>query len=195
MANPFRLSIKTNFPEVQRQLADLQADVAQRAAVSAVNKVMAQGKTAMSKEIRAEFNISAAKVGDALVVNRATFRNGLLLIEASLESPTKRGRSLNLINFGARQTAQGVTLQIKRNGGRILIRGAFIGNQGRTVFIRVGKSRLPIEALQTIGVAQMFNTKRVNTRVLKFITDKFPELFEHEVQFYTDRFNRARAAL
>jgi hypothetical protein len=191
--NPLTISVKHNFADVQRELEQLQEDIAARATASAVNKTIDQAKTSMSSEIRAEFNISASKVRDALRVNRATYRNGLFTIEASLESPTQRGRSLNLINFDARQTSQGVTVKIKKSGGRKLIRGAFIANGGRTVFIRVGKKRLPIKAEQTIGVAQMFNTKRINARVVKFIEDKFPTIFEHEVQFYTDRFNARRA--
>lgn len=188
-----KFTIKTNFPEVQRQIEQLHRDVAGKAVVGAVNKTLAQAKTAMSKEIRAEFNIPAVKVGAALRVNKATFRNGLLRIEGSLESPSKRGRSINLINFSARQTARGVTFKVKKSGPRKTLRGAFIANQGRTVFQRVGKSRLPIKALQTIDVAQMFNTKRINLRVVKFMETKFPAVFAHEAKFYLDRFNRSRA--
>lgn len=52
-----------------------------------------------------------------------------------------------------------MTFKIKRNGPRKLIPGAFLINDGKTVMIRVGKQRLPIKALQTINVAQMFNTR------------------------------------
>jgi len=188
-----KITIKHNFPEVQRQLDQLQKDVAGKALASAVNKTMAQAKTSMSREIRNEFNISASKVGAALRVNKASFRNGLYRIEASLESPTKRGRAINVINFQARQTSAGVSVKIKKGGARKVIRGAFIANQGRTVFQRVGKARLPIKAVQTIDVAQMFNTKRINARVVKFMETKFPELFAHEAKFYLDRFNRGGA--
>ena len=61
-----RLTIETNFPAVQRQLDTLRAEVADKAAARAVNKTADQAKTAMSKEIRAEFNISAAKVKEKL---------------------------------------------------------------------------------------------------------------------------------
>lgn len=184
-----KLSITTNFPDVQRQIDALKEGIASKATTSAVNKVVAQAKTAMSREIRAEFNISASKVNESLRVNKATAKGGLLNIEATLDSPRKRGRSLNLINFSARQTAKGVTFKIKRNGPRKLIPGAFLGNDKRTVFIRVGKRRLPIKALQTIDVASMFNTRRVNAKVLAMIEAKFPEVFANEVKFFTNRFN------
>lgn len=189
-----KITISHNFPEVMRQLDQLQGDVAKQALVRAVNRTMEQAKTAMSREIRAEFNLPASKVNAALRIIRATYRGGLFAVQATLESPSKRGRSLNLINFAARQTSQGVTFQVKRGTGRKLIPGAFIANDGRTVFIRVGKPRLPIKALQTIDVAQMFNTKRINARVVKTMKDKFPEVFAREAKYYTDRFNARGAA-
>ena len=188
-----RLTISTNFPDVARQLDQLQQDVAKQATARAINRTMDQSKTAVSREIRGEFNISAGKVSQSLRITRATFHNGLYRMQATLESPTQRGRSLNLINFAARQTAKGVTVQIKRGTGRKLLAGAFIANQGRTVFQRVGKARLPIKALQTIDVAQMFNTKRINAKVVQFMQTKFPEVFEREARYYTDRFNARRA--
>ena len=139
------ISIKTNFPEVQRAMDQLHEDVAAQAMARAVNRTMEQARTAMSREIRAEFNLPAAKVNEALRIRRASYRNGLYEISATLESPTKRGRSLNLINFAAKHTAQGVSVSV-RKGVRKVIKGAFIANNGRTVFIRVGKGRLPIKA-------------------------------------------------
>ena len=186
-----RISIKHNFPDVQRALDGLPQDIAKKAAVSAVNKTMAQAKTAMSREIRQEYVLPAATVNASLMISKASFKGGRFILEASLSSISQRGkRSLNLAHFQARQTSKGVTFKIKRNGPRKLIPGAFLINDGKTVMIRVGKKRLPIKALQTINVAQMFNTKRINARVVRTIQDKFPEIFAREAKFYLDRFNR-----
>lgn len=184
-----KFTVAQNFPEVQRALAQLQDDVAKQALARAVNRTLEQSRTAMSREIRSEFNLPARKVNEALRVNRANFKGGRFSIEGSLESPAKRGRSLNLINFGARQTRQGVTVQVKKGGPRKLIPGAFIANNGRTVFKREGKSRLPIKALSTIDIAMMFNTKRINAKVVGVMRDRFPGIFAGEAKFYTDRFN------
>jgi hypothetical protein len=181
-----KLTIEHDLPQLRAKLAALRQDVATKALPRALNRTIEQARTAMSREIREEFTIPAAKVKDALRVRRATASKGLIGIEASLESPTKRGRSLNLINFAAKQTAAGVTVKVKRAGGRKLVKGGtFIANKGRTVFIRVGRQRLPIRAVQTIDVAQMFNTKRINARVVQFILQKFPEILDHEIKFYT----------
>lgn len=189
-----QITISHNFPEVQRQLDELHRDIATKATASALNKTVAQAKTAMSREIRAEFVLPAAKVNEALRINRAQAKGGLFSLEASLESPRKRGRSLNLANFAARQTSKGVSFKVKRNGPRKTIPGSFLINNGKTVMIRVGKSRLPIKALQTIDVASMFNTKRINAKVVQMIEAKFPTIFQNEAKFFTDRFNARRAA-
>lgn len=187
------LSITTNFPEVQRQLKALQVDIATKATASALNKVAAQARTAMSREIRAEFNLTAREVNDSLRIKRARARAGLLQLEAELSSISRPGkRSLNLAHFGARQTAKGVSVKIKRTGPRKTIRGAFLINAGRTVMIREGKSRLPIRALQTIDVSQMFNTRRINAKVVQMIQERFPAIFMTEARFFTQRFNASR---
>ena len=205
-----QLSIEANFEGVQKKLKELQQDVAAKALASTVNKVLAKAKTAMSREIRAEFNLTASKVGEALRVNRASFKAGLFSIQGQLYSPSKRGQSLNLINFSAKQTARsrkggGLSVKIKRSTGTKILRGAFIGNQGRTVFSRTGeakrvmtkgfnkgKLREPIKAKQTIAVAQMFNTRTINRKVVQFIEADLPRIFDNEVKYFTDRFNRAR---
>ena len=66
-----KFDIKTNFPDVQRALIQLRTDVASKATASALNRTVAQAKTAMSREIRAEFNLSAGKVNESLRITRA----------------------------------------------------------------------------------------------------------------------------
>jgi len=189
-----QLSIKTNFPEVARALNNLHKDIAGKAMASALNKTTTQAKTAMSREIRDEFVLPAAKVNQALKVNRARGSGAGFRLEASLESPAKRGRSLNLGSFSARQTRKGVSFKIKRTGQRHVIPGSFLINGGKTVMVRTSKSRLPIKALQTIDVAQMFNTRRINSKVVRVIEDRFPRIFANEAKFYTDRFNSKAGA-
>jgi hypothetical protein len=187
-----KISIKTNFTKVQRDLGQLRTDVGYKAMASALNKTVAQAKTAMSREIRAEFNISAGNVGKRLRITRAVAADGRFRLSASLESKYTRGRSANLASFAARQIAKGVSFKIKKTYSRKLIPGAFLINDGKTVMIRKGKQRLPIKAIQTIDVAQMFNTKRINAKVLRFIENKFPTLFANEAKFFTDRFKAGK---
>lgn len=175
-----------------RALDGMREDIGRQATARALNTTIAQAKTSMSREIRQEFMITASKVNQSLRISKANSFKGELRMQASLESPAKRGRSINVAAFGARQTKKGVTIKIKRNGPRHLIPGGFIINDGKTVMIRVGSKRLPIKAIQTIDVAQMFNTKRINSKVQRFMVEKFPSLFAREVKYYTEKFNRMK---
>lgn len=189
-----KLSVSTNFPQIQRQLDAMRQDVANKAVSSALNKVAAQAKTAMSREIRGEFNISTLTVNQSLRVRRASAGRGRFQLEAELSSISQPGkRSLNLAHFAPRQTRQGVSVKIRRRGPRTLIRGAFMINGGATVMIRSGARRLPIEARQTINVGQMFNTRRINAKVVQLIEARFPAIFANEARFFTERFNRSGA--
>lgn len=214
------LNIRTNFPDVMRQLDQLHDDIAGPATVRAVNRSIEPARPEMARAIAREFNLSVSQARETLVIKRARYVKGQIRIEAELASPRRRGRSLNLIHFAERKVTlsaarkrmaageggsytlgNGATVskalqlrfKIKRGGPYRTIPGAFIANQGRTVFIREGKSRLPIKALQTIDVAQMFNAKRINLPVRKSILERFPRIAAHEIAFYTRRFNERRA--
>lgn len=216
------VTIKTNLLDVMGALDQLHLDVRDKAAVSAVNKTMAKANTNMVRAISREYAVSAGYVRERLNIERAKFTRGKAVIAAALVGGGRRGakRSANLIAFvenkvtlaqakkrmkageggtyklgGATMTkALELRFKIRRGTPAKVIPGAFIGNQGRTVFIREGKARLPIKALSTIDVPSMFNARRLNDAVVKAIEADFPGIFQHEVKFYTDRFNARRAA-
>ena len=184
------ISIRNNFPQVAAQLDRMAKDVGDKAMVRALNRTVDQGKTEMARKISQEFRISSSVAKDRLAVRRASARGGVLRFEAVLEA-TKRGkgRSMNLIHFvttAAKRNKRGdlsqIKFQIKKVGGRKMLPGAFVGNKGRTVFIRTGKDRKPIKALNTIDVVQMFNTKRINSVVREVMLKKFDANFQRELR-------------
>ena len=163
-----RLSIETNFPDVQRQMDRLRKDIADKAMARTLNATVAQAKTQMTRQITSEYTLPRAKVVERLRIERARYFAGKLTLQAALVGMNRAGRyrSINVINFKARRGKQGLTVQIKKAGGRKRIAGAFIGNKGRTVFQRTGKARLPIKPVQVIGFSQMFNSRKIHGRVL-----------------------------
>lgn len=202
------IDIKVDLGGALAALGQLQADVRERAAISAVNKTLAKARTNMTRAIARTYNVTSTYVRDRLKVQGAVYRGGRAHIFGTLSGSGARGqkRSANLISFVEKSTSfaqakkrakvgtQGqLHFQIKRTGPRVVIPGAFIGNKGRTVFIRQGKPRLPIKALQTIDVPQMFNQRDINRSVVRAIEQDFPGIFAHEIKFYTDRFNARRA--
>ena len=180
-----------------------------QAQASAVNKLVALAQTAMRREIVREFNVSASFVRERLKVRKASARGTGFIIEAVLTGSGSSGakRSANLIHFveksislaearrrlraGEGQSSRNRTFElrakIKRGAGPKIVKGAFIGNKGRTVFIREGNTRLPIKPVQTIDVPQMFNTKRVNGRVVALIESRGKQQLEHELRYYMSR--------
>ena len=180
------ISVSTNFPGVAASLGKLQDSLANRVLATSLNRTMDITKTAMSKEIRSEFNLSAAYVRDRLRIKRAFAKGGRFDLSAELIGGDGKRRSANVIGFGARQAKDGVSVQISK-GKRKTINGAFIGNKGRTVFMREGKGRLPINPVRTIDVAQMFNTRRINAAVVAAMNARFPAIFERELAFALSR--------
>ena len=83
-----------------------------------------------------------------------------------------------------------MTFQI-RKGEKKRIKGAFIGNRGRTVFIRTGERRKmksghhagkvaeAIEPVYTLSVASMFGARTVRERIIARV--------RRELQVETDR--------
>jgi len=194
------LSVKTNFPDVQRKLDALRRDIGDKAAAMALNKVVDKGRTEMKRAITDEFNIPSAEVNAALRIRRASAK-GYNLVAVLEAFNNRKGRSLNLIHFVERKvtlaearrrlkrgTLQQLGFKIKKTGGIKTIPGAFIANNGRTVFIREGKDRLPIKPLQVINITQMFNTRRINQRVVAKIRQEFPVEFERAMRVVLERF-------
>jgi hypothetical protein len=197
-----QISISTNFPEVQRMLSRMQSDVRERALPSAINKTVEQGRTQMVREITKEYRVTAAYARERLSIKRARFKAGVLMVEAELVGGSNRNRSANIIRFVERSvtlaqarkrvndgTLEQLRVQVRRSGGKKILKGAFIGNKGRTVFIREGKARLPIKPVQTIDIPSMFNQKRINRTVVGVLKDRFPTIFEREARFFTAKFN------
>lgn len=195
-----KITVQHNFPAIQRQLNAMAGDVQTKALASAMNKTVEQARTQMVREITKEYSVTAGYVRDRLRIRRASFKAGRFGVEAALLGGDGKRRSANIIRFmeksvtlaEARRRRKGGTLsqlrfKIKKAGGKQVITGAFIGNKGRTVFIRTGKGRLPIKAVSTIDVPQMFNQRRINAAVVQAIKDKFPAVFQREAAFFLAR--------
>jgi hypothetical protein len=200
------INIKADFDATIRRLK-AQGKAVEQAQVSALNKAAAQSRTQMQRAITSTYNLSAGFVKERLSVRRA-FKNGALAFSADLLG-SDRKQSMNLIHFAAsrlsgkekaawrKQTAKNGRLYgpqipfiIKRGGGRVYVKGAFVGNDGRTVFMREGKSRLPIKAVQTIGVKGMFRSRKNTGEVQSWIQDNFTRIFERELKFYMSKYGK-----
>lgn len=188
------ISIKTDFKNIQKQLNSLSLDVQKKVVPAALNKVVAKASNEMATQISREFNIKRDDVKKRLQTNRAGRSLDRWFASLNPFASARRGRSLNLIRFleksvslaeGRRRKKQNTLKQLRfeilRGKGKKIITGAFIGNKGRTVFVREGNSRLPIKALSTIDVPQMFNTRRIQDRVIDRINKELEVEFERAI--------------
>ena len=172
--------------EVQARLSTLSSGMQAKVIGPAINKVAEKARAEIARAIPETYAVKPAEVRSSIRLSKA--RSGSL--QATIEvfgSARKVGRSLNLIHFlaaaqiagkavkvrGARANKKQLAalqnqlgFMIKRGGGLKTIPGAFVGNKGRTIFIRTGKARLPIEPVQVIGFSQMFASNRIRDRIL-----------------------------
>ena len=200
-----RIKVDFDFSGVVGWVNAMTSSKIDQAKASALNKVVAQAKTEMGRAIVREFNVTSSYVRERLVVRRASASAQRFVMEATLAAAGTR-RAANMIRFVERSITMAdarrrkkagegagrnkqfeLRFKIKRSGGKQIVKGAFIGNHGRTVFIREGSGRLPIKALQTVDVAQMFNAKRINTKVVEFMKTKLKLQLEHELKYFMSR--------
>jgi hypothetical protein len=175
----------TGIPELKKKLESLSGKQMASATSIALNKTAAKGQAEISRAITERYQIKATEVRNSMSLRKASAST--LVAEISIFGSTKkRGRSLNMIHFvekkvtlaQARKRAKKGTLNqlhfnIIKGSGKKLIPGSFIGNNGRTVFMREGDSRLPIKPVQVIGVSSMFKFKPIHARVMAKIRADF----------------------
>lgn len=189
-----RLEVKTDFRDVQRKLDRLDASVRDKVAARILNRTADIAKTAASKEIRAEYNLTAAKVRERLVVQRARPIAGRLSVALVARGSGPGKRAMNVTAFAARQTKKGATVKIKRAGPRKIPRPEWAINapfilavKGRPVVARYAPGRNKLRGVQTIDVPQMFNARKINATLLRTIRERMPQVADREIKFELSR--------
>ena len=185
------VEVKIDISRATAKFATLKEVVRDKATVRALNKVAAQAKVQAAREIRdAGYNVKISAIKNTISIARA---NKDLLV-ATVKST---GRPIPLINYGARQTKQGVSVQVKH--ARKTIPHSFIavmpgGHKG--VFVRVGaghkrvtnngrliQSGLPIKELYGPSVPAAFKSEVVMRALQQYVKSKFGPIFEHELAY------------
>jgi hypothetical protein len=204
MSTPIRISVRADLAPVRARLARLSADMRDKAIAAAINRTADQAKTAAVRDIRGTFNLDASYIRNRIRVQRANARG--VVVEATIRAPGKR--AANLIRFveksatlaqirrRSKRGESGVYVQIKRQGGKRLVKGAFISNAGRTVFRRIrgsgplrGRERYAgtkhaeqIEALTTLDVPQALFSSIGRENLTRAVRLHFPRNLAHEVE-------------
>lgn len=170
-------SVQGDVNQILSHLKGLE-DVGKRAAATAINRIAVSAQSVALKAISQETGLTQRSVREKMKLRRAMPDRLLAEIVAESFAP-------NLIRFGARQVKAGVSANAWRK--RKTYKGAFIGNQGRTVFTRMGKARLPIKALHGPSVRKTFMRQHVQAALDRVVAERWPTEIQHQLAFYMSR--------
>jgi hypothetical protein len=160
-------------------------DVYPRAVRSTVNKLLAQVRTAGIKEMRKTYNIRA-KVLRGFIVSRKA-RSKLLIANLVI-----KGARLPVFEFSPTKRKKGISVRIRKDGGRKVIEGTFFADLTsgkRSVFRRRTKKRLPIDMIFSTSAAQMFEQSALKAAD-EIITKKSGPILENEVRFFESKLKK-----
>lgn len=196
-----QIEIKTDFKAAYELLKRLPNTLRDQVMAASLNRTMEQGRTQAIRAITSEYNIKASAVRARLSISYARRASGAFNMTARLSGGNGRNRAANVISFDARQVAGGVSVKIKKSAGRKIIKGAFIGNKGRTVFERASGTTMAsrgrysgtkhaeaVKPVQTVGVPQMFTSRKVNKAIEQALLSNFPKVFKQQVSFYLGKY-------
>lgn len=174
-----QISVKADVQQARAELRFFRQQVTQ-AAARALNRTAQEVQSAAVKEIAAETGLKQKDVREALKRTRANAQALIATVEAT-------GRAVNLIRFtNQTRSAARKSGGVRANawGTMRIYRGTFIGNQGRTVFVRVGKGRLPIRAVHGPSIPREMAREKVSKQLILVIEGRWPINFESDLRFY-----------
>jgi hypothetical protein len=180
------LKIKIDDRQFQRTLAKL-AHVPQempKASAEAINRALVAGRTAMSVEARAKYNIAAGEVKERIELTRATpsaTPSGSLLVQGE-PIRLEEGGPFNVTVAGRASPTVRTTI-IK--GNRKVVQGAFL--VGGRALKREGRARYPLTAPHTVSVPQMVGSEYVLPNIVSRVEEVLTSRMEHNVKRILDR--------
>ena len=164
-----------------------------KAIVSALNKIAAQGLTGGRKAITTKYNIKASDIKPAITLLKARKSNPVAIIRA------RGAKALPLFKFGGLPKApvsqagikapyrgrRKASAKVLKKGKREKLRHAFVAKLGGNVSIyeRVGSKRLPVRKVMSLGIPVMFEHASVHA-IEDYVKAQGQQIFEHELGHY-----------
>ncbi len=119
MAEPFKIKINENdLRKVHLMLSDFKG-ASERVFVRSLNKTLTGVKTDSSTAIRAVITAKKAAVDETFKISKAATGKMTAIIAST-------GKPLALIDYSARQTNKGVSVQVRKDRSRKVVPGAFM---------------------------------------------------------------------
>lgn len=178
MASDIQFNIKSDVEKLTRTLTADQRKVIPKVINTTINKIATTVRKEAVKTISKETGFKAKDLRDKMFLKRSRPATLTAVIDAS-------GKFSNLIRFKARQTRRGVSAAPWRR--RKVFGSAFIGNKGRTVFVRTTKSRLPVRPLFGPAIPREFLRDKMLKIYQEVGAKRFREIFPRELKFRLSR--------
>lgn len=190
-------TIKIDTKQIDEVIKALDPKKALKIMMRTLNKVGAQGKTAISRELRETYNIKKQRLDKAFFINQAT-------IFSQAFELTARERTPGLQHYDARKTRKGVTVKVISSSGRKTVAHGFMANtpQGAIAIwkmktepkrlMKMGRyagtntQRVPIKRLYGPSVPGMINRVGINS-FEKVVNEKLNSVFSHEFDWEMSR--------
>lgn len=146
-------------------LAKLNPTAYKKALNRTINDIGDKTKTQLVKGVRKIYNIRAAKLKRHINIKRSRYSDMqyIILIQSKrrnvMNFGAKKIQSKRITKKGKRDKRGNISVKIRNDRGRAILRGAFYAENG-AVLHRVCKTQ-KVEGLRTISIPQMFNNKIV----------------------------------
>ena len=180
------MSVQINQQQVERLIT---ASIAagkkfKKELAAAINQVSKKTRLEMGREIRERVVIKKADSEKHLSIR-------LSATEANLSAVVRLNKTprLGLRHFGAKQNKKGVSYKISKVGGRGFIAGAFMGPKPGAVktswkgnvFLRLGKSRLPIVQKKGVSTWGVYVKNKLTIPRTRIIEDELTKQIERRI--------------
>lgn len=166
--------------DIQRQLGEYH-NKAPTAISRAMNRAATNINSNIKKEVRKEYNIKAGDIKDNMEKPIRSTKNRLKAEVRSI------GRPIGLEKFKVSpktvnpKRKSPIKIGVKKDGVKAVM-GAFVADiNGKKVFERTSKSRLPIRKLFGPSVPQMIGNEEVRTEIERKGQETFQNRLEHEI--------------
>lgn len=168
------MDFSADFKRVERMFKNA-PKIVEKATVSSLNKTNKNILTLANRLIAKQTGLSIRDIKKIMRTNKAK-KNSLMA------SITSAGKELNLIRFKPRKTRRGVSATAW--GKRKLYKGAFIANNGRTVFIRTSKNRLPIKPVFGPSIPKTMRKQAITMALRLKTNEQWPKNFNKDLSFF-----------
>lgn len=192
------INISSDFSDLVKALRTLPDKIQGKVLVPALKDVSKLGRTQAIRGITSEFNIDRPTVSSSFsiqITKENTLLSNGITHKAELVASSGRRRAFNAVRFMERKiflsasrkrsragTKNQIHIRVLKTGSfKTLGKNAFLGNKGRTVF-RVIPGTKKLEPISTIGVSQMFSTRRINEVVLERMRDNLVRYIDYSLQ-------------